>query len=349
MNSTTKKGFSLSKLRGANNEGFLVLVLLALIIGMSLMSDSFFTVATLFAILRASIVPMMLALSVLIILISGGIDVSFVAIALFASYTTAKLANDGVIDAGLIVVFVVAIVMGALLGAVNGVIIAGFRLQTLIVSLGTQTIFKGALIVFIGSKYIGDLPKSVDSISTNNLISIQTDVGMANLNILVIPVAIICLLVAFILKRTMFGRAIYAIGGDVEGARRAGFPVFRTQVMLYILSGVLAAVGGIFYIALNRSASVQTLVGDELDIIAAVVLGGAAIAGGRGSVFGTVLGVLLIQLINNTLVLIGIPGMWRRAAVGVLLIIGISIQAMTARQRKRISSLADLDVIEVKK
>ncbi|MHB1289935.1 ABC transporter permease [Georgenia sp.] len=104
---------------------------------------------------------------------------------------------------------------------------------------------------------------------------------------------------------------------------------------LYVLVGALAAFGGVLHVILGRNANPQSLVGTELDIIAAVVLGGASIFGGRGSVFGTVLGVVLVQLINNNLVLLGIPSTWQRAAVGVLLLLGVSVQALGATRGRR--------------
>ncbi|MHA7181430.1 ABC transporter permease [Arthrobacter sp. MDB2-24] len=322
-------------LRGANNEGVLALVLLVLIIGMALISPSFFTVGTLFSIMRGAIVPMVFALGVLIVIISGGIDVSFAAIAIFAGYTTVRVSEAGGFDPGLIGVFAIACGMGALLGLVNGAVIARFRLSTLIVTLGTQGIFRGLLVAYIGSRYIADLPGSMSAVSTANVISIRAGDSEAFLHVLVVPVIALCVLVAWVLKRTMFGRGIYAIGGDPEAARRAGFAVTRIQVALYVLAGVLAAFAGVLHVILGRNANPQALVGTELDIIAAVVLGGASIFGGRGSVLGTVLGVLLVQLINNSLILVGIPTAWQRTAVGVLLIVGVGIQALSAKRQSK--------------
>jgi simple sugar transport system permease protein len=325
----------LVNLRGANNEGILALVLLVLIIAMALISPSFFTVGTLFSILRSAIVPMVFALGVLIVIISGGIDVSFAAIAIFAGYTVVKVTRADGFDPGLIAVFVLAGLIGALLGLVNGAVIARFRLSTLIVTLGTQGIFRGILVAYIGSRYIADLPGSMSAVSTSNIISLQADGNNAFLHVLVVPVILLCFLVAWLLKGTMFGRGIYAIGGDLEAARRAGFAVTKIQVALYVLAGMLAAFAGVLHVILGRNANPQALVGTELDIIAAVVLGGASIFGGRGSVLGTVLGVLLVQLINNSLILVGIPTAWQRTAVGVLLIVGVGIQALSARRQSR--------------
>lgn len=331
----------LVRLRGANNEGILLLVLVALVVTIGTLNPVFFSVSTLFSIMRGAIVPLMFALAVLIVMISGGIDVSFAAIAIFASYTTVVIVQNGESDPGLLAIIGIALFFGIALGAFNGVVIARFRLPTLIVTLGTQSLFKGVLLAYIGSKYIANPPKSLDNLATTNIVSIPLEQGVANLHVLVIPVAIIALLIAWMLRQTMFGRAIYAIGGDMEAARRAGFPVVRTQVLLYILAGALASVAGVLHVILGRAANPQDLVGNELDVLAAVVLGGASVFGGRGSVFGTVLGVLLIQIINNSLILAGVPTAWQRAAVGALLLIGVGIQALAQKREAKKSFVID--------
>lgn len=324
-------------LRGANNEGVLAVVLLALIVAMSIANPVFFTLPTAFSILRSSIVPLIFALGVLMVIISGGIDVSFAAIAVFAAYTTVRALQSGTPDLGLIGAFALALLIGASLGVINGFLIAKFRLPTLIVTLGTQGIFKGALLTYVGSRYIADLPASMAQVSTTNLFEVSTPTGSAYLHVLVVPAVLLAIGLAWVLRSTMFGRSIYAIGGDVEAARRAGIRVMRTQVAVYVIAGTMAAAGGMIYVIMGRSASPQILVGSELDIIAAVVLGGASIFGGRGSVLGTTLGVILVQVIYNSLILAGVPSAWQRTAVGVLLIIGVGIQAVASRRSSRAS------------
>jgi simple sugar transport system permease protein len=325
---------TLARLRGPNNEGLLVAVIVVVVVTMALASPAFFTASTFFALVRSSMVPLIFALGVLLVLISGGIDVSFPAIAIFAAYATVKWLLEAGLDPGPVVVFAIAMAVGGLLGLLNGVVIAKFRLPTLIVTLGTQSIFKGVLIAYIGSVYIAsaNLPSSIRDLSQAHLVDVT---GGGYLHFMILPVAVVTVLIAFMLKRTMFGRSIYAIGGDTEAARRVGIRVVRTQVWLYVLVGALAAFGGVIHVILGRNANPQSLVGIELDIIAAVVLGGASIFGGRGSVSGTVLGVVLVQLINNNLVLLGIPSTWQRATVGVLLLLGVSVQALGANRDRR--------------
>lgn len=325
----------LARLRGNNNEGVLLLVLITLVILMGALNPAFLSVTTLFSILRTSLVPLVFALAVLIVIVSGGIDVSFPVIAIFAAYAMVSFSVNGGFDLGLILSFVVACAIGALLGVVNGTLIAKFRLPTLIVTLGTQGIFKGVLLAYIGSRYIADLPASLSALSTTNLIEIDNESVRAYLHVFIVPVIFLCIGVWFLLRKTMFGRGVYAIGGDIEAARRAGFRVQRTQVLVYVVAGAIAAFGGMLHVIMSRNANPQDLLGTELDIIAAVVLGGASIFGGRGSVYGTILGVLLVQLINNSLLLIGVPTAWQRTAVGVLLVVGVGIQALSARRASK--------------
>jgi simple sugar transport system permease protein len=344
---SARRGFDLMRVRGQNNEGVIALLIVLLVLVMGVVNPDFWSLSTLFAVIRNSLVEIVFALGVLIVIISGGIDVSFPVIGIFAGYTTVVIAqNGGGFEPGIIGAFAIAVVLGSLLGVANGVIIARFKLPTLIVTLGTQGIFRGVLLAYIGSKYIAELPASLDGLSTTNLITFQQGTATTRMHIFVVPVVVLCFAVAWLLRRTMFGRGVYALGGDAESARRAGFPVVRIQVLIYSLVGMLAGIAGVMHVTLSRNANPYELAGSELDTIAAVVLGGASILGGRGSVHGTVLGVLLISVIKNSLILMGVPGTWQRAAVGILLVAGVSLQAVGARRRSRRPAL-ELDPAEV--
>ena len=229
-----------------------------------------------------------------------------------------------------------AIIIGTILGAINSIAIATFGIPTLIATLGPSGIFRGLMLTFIGSSFISDIPIALDKFATADLLKIQPEEGtLARLHILIIPVAILTILVSLLLTRTMFGRSVYALGGGVEATRRLGISVKRTQAKIYMLVGGLSGLAGILYVSLQRKANPYDLTGSELDIIAAVVLGGASIMGGYGTVFGTVLGVILISLIKNNLILLGVSGSWQRAAVGALLLIGITVQAINETRKAK--------------
>jgi simple sugar transport system permease protein len=246
----------------------------------------------------------------------------------------------------LVIPIVLAVLIGIALGGFNAIAIAGFGIPTLIATLGTTGIFRGLMLSFIGASFISDIPIALDQFSTSDLIKFESDAGtLVRLHVLIIPVTIITILVALLLSRTIFGRSVYALGGGVEPTRRLGISVKRTQAKIYMLVGGLSGLAGILYVSLQRKANPYDLAGSELDVIAAVVLGGASIMGGYGTVFGTVLGVLFINMIKNNLVLLGVSSSWQRAAVGVLLVIGITIQAISENQKnKRQRSASDSEV-----
>lgn len=326
------------------NETVLIfaIIVFSLVIGSK--SQEFFTLANLFDILRSSFVQLLFALGVLIVIISGGIDVSFPIVGIFSGYTAViimrKLELNG---ESLLIPISLAIIIGIALGGLNAIAIAGFGIPTLIATLGTAGIFRGLMLSFIGASFISDIPIGLDEFSTSDLIKFESAAGtLVRLHVLIIPVTLITILVSLLLSRTIFGRSVYALGGGSEPTRRLGISIKRTQAKIYMLAGGLSGLAGILYVSLQRKANPYDLAGSELDVIAAVVLGGASIMGGYGTVFGTVLGVLFINMIKNNLVLLGVSSSWQRAAVGVLLVIGITIQAISENQKiKRQRSASD--------
>ena len=319
------------------NETALIIAIIVLSLIIGIKSPEFFTLANLFAIFRSSFVQLIFPLGVLIVIISGGIDISFPAVGIFAGYTAVVLMQRFEWNPeNLLLPIALAIIIGTILGAINSIAIATFGIPTLIATLGTSGIFRGLMLTFIGSSFISDIPIALDKFATADLLKIQPEEGtLARLHVLIIPVAILTILISLLLTRTMFGRSVYALGGGVEATRRLGISVKRTQAKIYMLVGGLSGLAGILYVSLQRKANPYDLTGSELDIIAAVVLGGASIMGGYGTVFGTVLGVLLISLIKGNLILLGVSGSWQRAAVGALLIIGITVQALNESKKAK--------------
>ena len=326
------------------NETVLIFAIIIFAIVVGSKSPEFFTIANLFDILRSSIVQLLFALGVLIVIISGGIDVSFPIVGIFSGYTAVVIMRKFELnEESLLIPIALAIIIGVILGGFNAIAIAGFGIPTLIVTLGTAGIFRGFMLSFIGASFISNIPVGLDNFSTADLIKIESDAGtLVRLHVLVLPVAIITIAVSLLLNRTIFGRSVYALGGGIEPTRRLGISIKRTQAKIYMLVGGLSGLAGILYTSLQRKANPYDLAGSELDVIAAVVLGGASIMGGYGTVFGTVLGVLFINMMKNNLVLLGVSSSWQRAAVGVLLVIGITIQAISEnRKSKRQKSAAD--------
>ncbi len=325
------------KLFGSPNELFLVaaIVVLSLVIGLS--NPVFFSIATPFDLVRSSLIEILFALGLLMVLVSGGIDISFPIVGIFAGYTSVVIMQTYELDTySLWIPLVLAAIVGAILGSINALLIAGFGLPTLIATLGTAGMFRGFLLSYVGSAFLANIPLGLDQFATADLISVQTSGGtLARLHVLIIPVLILAVAIAFLMRRTMFGRTIFAIGGSEESARRMGMNVRWAKAQLYILVGTLSGVAGVLFISLQRKADPYDLAGTELEIIAAVVLGGASIMGGYGTVTGTILGVLLINLIKDNLTLLVVDGAWQRAAVGLMLLIGVCSQAISDKRRMK--------------
>lgn len=313
--------------------GLAVLLLSALI---GAVNPAFFSVGNLFDLLRSATVVLLFALGALVVIASGGIDVSFTAVAVFALYATVRILNGLGFEGPIIVAFLLAAAIGLGLGLINGTLIALFRLPTLIVTLGTQSLFRGFLLFFIGSTIVRDIPASMTAFARSSLVTLTAPNGaLVSLHVAVLLPLVAAVLTWLLLTYTMAGRSIYALGGAPEAAERAGFSVRRTKLLIYAFVGLLAGVAGMTYGSLNRQANPFDLVGSELDVIAAVVLGGASISGGRGSVLGTVLGVALITIINNSLILVGIPSVWQRVVIGLVIILGTGVSAYQGRAAER--------------
>ncbi len=323
------------KLWGSPNEVFLVIAILVLSLIIGLSDPVFFSIATPFDLVRSSLIEILFALGLLLVLVSGGIDISFPIVGIFAGYTSVVIMQSYGLDTySLWIPLVLAAIVGAILGSINALLIAGFGLPTLIATLGTAGMFRGFLLTYVGSAFLSNIPLGLDQFATADLFSVETSQGtLARLHVLIIPVLILAVAIAFLMRRTMFGRTIFAIGGNEESARRMGMNVRWAKAQLYILVGTLSGIAGVLFISLQRKADPYDLYGTELEIIAAVVLGGASIMGGYGTVTGTILGVLLINLIKDNLILLGVQGSWQRAAIGLMLLIGVASQAISDKRR----------------
>lgn len=310
------------------NEFFVAMILIVLCLFIGILNPVFFTLQNLFDLCRSATVMGIFAMGALIVIISGGVDVSFTAIAISAMYITVKILLALNFTGTVVVAIALSALIGLIMGLINAAIIAFFKIPTLIATLGTQSLFQGFLLFFIGSKYINNVPDGMLRFARTNLVTTTTSSGaITGLQAGILILIGVAIIVWFILRFTMIGRGIYAIGGSREAAERAGFNVVAIQFFIYGLVGILAGIGGAVFGSHYKQANPFDLVGTELNTIAAVVLGGALITGGKGTVFGAILGVSLVVVINNSLVLIGVPSEWQKVVLGIILIIGAGIPA----------------------
>lgn len=321
------------------NEIYVFLVLMLLCVIVQMRSGQFLKAYNMYDLLVSYTVPAMFALGEFIVIVSGGIDVSFPIIASTCMNVVACTLQD--YKGGVWLAFLVAAVIGAVMGAVNGVIIARFKFPPLIVTLGTQSIYTGILMTVLKAKEISGtaLPKCINQFGTEYILTTTNPNSGA---VSYIPVSILVmagmvLLTWILLKYTMLGRSVYAVGSDEKAAVCAGLRVTRIKVFVYAYAGFMAGVAGVVRLCIAKFCHPTALTGIEMEIIAAVVLGGVSVAGGKGSVFGVMMGMGIITVMSNSLLLLGIPTVWQTFCTGLLILLGTGISAyQVMKSRKRL-------------
>ncbi|MDO4343331.1 MAG: ABC transporter permease [Eubacteriales bacterium] len=320
-------------------EGFLIGIIFLYCAAVTIVNPAFLSFETLFDILRSSAVTMIMAAGIMVVIISGGIDVSFTAVALFGAYVTTKILTEAQapwID-HLGIAFLCAVTMGVLWGLFNAVLVHKLKLPAFIITLGTQNLIFGIMTTFIGSKTYGAaaIPKAFSRFASAQIFQIETGTGKVGVSCFVIPMILVLALTWFIMYKTKMGRSIFALGNSESAARRIGIDPFRVRLFVYAYMGALAGVAGIVYVSQVKCMYPNALVGDELSVIAAAVIGGTKLSGGQGKLLGAFLGVMIVHLLNNTLIFLGLSSSWNNFFVGALMIVSVSVTAYQERIKNR--------------
>jgi ribose transport system permease protein len=283
--------------------------------GLAVMSPDFLTIANLLNVMRQVSINALIAFGMTLVILLGGIDLSVGSILALSSVFTATLISRGTDP---VVATLVGIASGAVMGAANGLVIAKGKVAPFIATLGTMTILRGlALVLSNGSPVTGinsDFFTMLGGGYVANLIPIP-----------VIWMALMFAVIWFVLKKTVFGRHVYAVGGNEEASRLSGVSVDGVKIWVYTLSGAMSAMAGIILTSRLNSAQPTAGAGYELDAIAAVVLGGTSLTGGRGWIFGTLVGALLIGVLNNGLNLLGVSSFYQQVIKGVVILLAVLI------------------------
>jgi len=321
----------------SRTEIYLISIILIYCVVVTIANPAFLSYETLFDMLRASSGTMILAIGVLTVLISGGIDVSFTTIAIFGGYTATRiLIATGVNN--LFVAFLISCAIGLLLGFINASVIHYFKLPTLIATLGTSSVYHGIMTTVVGTKNIGAtyMPGALTKFGAAQLFQMN-DKGEAviGLSVFIIPVLLVMIAAWYIFYKTMLGRGIFALGNSEEAAIRAGFNPWLIRLFVYSFVGFLSGVMGIIYVSEVNAVNPISLVGSELTVIAATVVGGAKLTGGQGTIRGTVLGVLLVYLLNSTLVFLGLSSSWNNFFTGIILVASVAATSYQERIKNR--------------
>ncbi|BEP28499.1 ribose ABC transporter permease [Helicovermis profundi] len=294
-----------------------IIGLLIFSIIISFLNDRFLTVSNIFNILRQTSINSVIAAGMTFVILTGGIDLSVGSTLAFSGAIAAFLVGSGMNP---FIAVIAALFLGMVIGAFNGVVIAKGKLQPFIVTLATMTIIRGAVLVFTKGRPISTgYEKNADFYSK---IGSGYFLGIPNPIIIMIIVFIVGY---FILKNTTIGRYVYALGGNEEATKLSGVNTDRVKIFVYAMSGFFAALGGIIITARLSSAQPTAGTGYELDAIAAVVLGGTSLSGGFGSILGTIIGALIIGILNNSLNLMNVSSYYQLLVKGLVILIAVMI------------------------
>ncbi len=292
-----------------------IIMLLVFSGAIALMNDRFLTVPNLLNVFRQSSINAVIACGMTFVILTGGIDLAVGSVLAIASAVCASLLIGG---ASVVVAGGAALVVGAISGAVSGLIITKGKVQPFIATLVMMTFLRGATMVFTNG-----MPLTVGKAK-----SAEAFYFLGNGNVLGVPLPIILTVLVFamgyyVLTQMKIGRYVYAVGGNEEASRLSGLNTDRVKIFVYTMSGILAALAGLIVTSRLSSAQPTAGTGYELDAIAAVVLGGTSLVGGKGKIMGTVIGVLIIGILNNALNLMDISSYYQMIAKAAVILLAV--------------------------
>lgn len=304
-------------------EYLTIALLLLEIVLFSLMSDGFMTSQNLTRIIQNSAELAIVSIGMTMVIIMGGIDLSVGSVLGICAIVVGKMMVAG---AHPLLILVTVMVIGAIVGLINGGLIAFMKMPDIIVTLATMNIWRAVVFALLGGVWITGLPPVFGTLTTGNVLGIP---------VVFLLVILLYAIFWYMMTFRKFGRHIYAIGTNEQAAKLAGINVTRTRVLTYAVLGVIVGFASILYT--SRMGSVEMTIGADLSLqsIAAVVIGGAAITGGRGSLVGTLAGVLFIAVMRNGIVILGVPSLLEKAIIGSLILLSVIMDIILQRRLNR--------------
>jgi ribose transport system permease protein len=307
-----------------------LIALVILCIGIGLLTDKFFTVSNTWNVMRQISVNICISVGMTLIVLTAGIDLSVGSVLALCGAITAGLLKNGIelpsnnlfIGFTLLGAIVAGLVIGCVLGFFNGWVITKFKVPPFVATLAMLTIARGLTMLWTKGFPISGLGADFAFLGTGWFLGIPLPVWISG---------IVVLIAVLLTTQTRFGRYIYAIGGNESAAKLSGINIGKVKMIVYAIAGGLAAVGGIMVTSRLDSAQPNAGMSYELDSIAAVVIGGTSLAGGRGAVMGTVLGAIIIGVLNNGLVLLNVSPFWQQVVKGFVILLAVIIDKANAK------------------
>ncbi|WP_140919385.1 ABC transporter permease [Limnobaculum xujianqingii] len=311
------------------HELFLGLTILVIGGYLSFASPDFMTFGNIYDLVNNYAMLTILACGLFIVLISGGIDISFPAMTIISQYVMVSLIQGT--TGNFAIAFALSGGIGLLLGMVNAVLVNRLKVPSIIITISTLNIFYGLLLYLTKGVWLYSYPEWFEQ-GVMLFKFTAADGYDYGLSLQIITLIVVIALTGIIMNKTSIGRMIYAMGGNKEAASRMGFGIFKLQLFVYGYMGLMSGVAGVVQSATVLTVAPDSLLGYELTVLAAVVLGGTSIVGGRGTLLGTLLGVILLAVLQNGLNLLGISSYWHTVVTGLVIVISVSMTAWSQRK-----------------
>jgi len=305
---------------------FCALVILFVI--MSIASPYFFNAENIFNVLRNMSSIAIISVGMTMVIITGGIDLSVGSILAACSMLTARLMWEGVNP---LISFIIGLIFGIVLGALNGFIITRMKVNPFITTMGMMSIARG-LTYYIATGVKGAVASNIPL--KNPVLNFMGSGYLGPIPMPVIEMALLVLIASYFLRYTVLGRQVYAVGSNIEAARLSGVKVKNVQMFVHTLNGLMSALAGIINAGLLATAPTNAGTGVELDVIAAVIIGGASLSGGSGTIYGAVLGASIMAIIRNAFVLLHLPAFMQTITIGVVLILAVASDNLRSKQAR---------------
>ncbi|MBP2167187.1 simple sugar transport system permease protein [Erwinia toletana] len=324
----------LSFFKPQSSQGWLAWVLVCCFTVFSFSSDQFLTIQNLLDLTETYAVTGIFALGLFVVLVTGGIDISFAAVASVVQYFIATLFIQFQFDSALLSI-TLAILTGMLFGIINAILIYSLRIVSIIITISMQSLLFGMLMWLTDGRSLYSLPEWWTTL--RSVLPFEVNGQSFQIGLPLLVMLCIAALTWVLLNKTHLGRQLYAVGGDQESARRIGIRVGLIHIFAYGYLGALAAIGGLVQVYRMGEVVPNALVGGELDVLAATVLGGASLMGGKGTVTGTLMGVFLIAILKNGLNLIGVSDYFMNIVIGSVIMLAIAITHYKKRKETDVS------------
>ena len=326
-----------------NRETSVAIILVAVMIIATLFNPKFLSFDNLMDVLKSNSVLGICALGMLLIIITGGIDASVCGNLALVTVLTGQLMVTTGLD-NLIVLYLLGILIGGAVGAINGCMVSYLKLPPIIATLGSNSVIMGFIKYYTNGTWINNLPQKIGDFGLYRFFAYTNEAGSSiGVPVQMLLYGAMLALTWFLLKRTMLGRSIMAMGGNPVSAERIGLKTQRLRTFAYFYAGLMYGFAGITYTGIMKCVDPNAFLGFEMDVIGAVVLGGALMSGGQGSVLGTFLGMLLFAFISNGLTLARISTYWQSIIVGFIILLTVSFDMMKIHREERLQTKVDIE------